>query len=480
VLRGRARRPDAGGGNGVTQPPLRRIWEYSASDGVATAISLAGIVVVVRVLRVDDFGVAEFLRTIQLLFGGVIATPLFDAAGRFYFEAASDDERRRILGGAMTGVLVAGIAAALLVGGSLPWWGPVTRLDIQPGAVWLACLGIPANNLVMAATQTAVLRGASWIYAGLVLTQACASLGAILVLVVWRGAGLEGYLLAVTIGATITAVAGIIVQRRNYRWGRLAGPLKAYVAFGLPYTVTGVVQYAHALFIRVLIARVMSTTALGWYALAERIQGPLRLVISATGKVWMPWLFTTEPARYASVGHVVFRLNGVVLGVQCLLIAFLPEVIRFLGGEAYAPAYTAALLLLVASWVHFLGDWIVSSTLAVAKDTKHRIVVQVVAVAVAVPVALVAVPRWGSAGAAASILIASVTTLAGMLIVVARAYPLRFGLSRLLPVSGLVIAGAILASAQVHLGAKIALVAGSALMWAAGFLHLRRVQYRDG
>jgi len=464
----------------VKQPPLRRVWAYSASDGVATAISLAGIVVLVRVLRVEEFGVAEFLRTVQLLFGSVIATPLFDAAGRFYFEASADDDRRRILGGALTGVLVTGIAAALLVGGSAPWWGPVSRLDIHAGAVWLACLGIPANNLVMAATQTAVLRGAPWVYAGLVLTQACAGLGAILVLVVWARAGIEGYLLAMVIAATITAAAGIIVQARQYRWGRLVGPVKRYAAFGLPYTVTGVVQYAHALFIRVLIARVVSSTALGWYALAERIQTPLRLVISATGKVWMPWLFAAEPARHASVGHVVFRLNGVVLGVQCLLIAFLPEVIRLLGGEAYAPAYTAALLLLVASWVHFLGDWIVSSTLAVAKDTKHRIVVQVVAVATAVPVALVAVPRWGSAGAAASILIASITTLVGMLVVTARAYPLKYGLSRLLPVSGLVIAGAIVASAQVHLGTKMFLVAGSALMWAVGFAQVRRVQYRDG
>jgi O-antigen/teichoic acid export membrane protein len=177
---------------------------------------------------------------------------------------------------------------------------------------------------------------------------------------------------------------------------------------------------------------------------------------------------------------VVFRLNGVVLGVQCMLIAFLPEAIRILGGDAYAPAYTAALLLLLASWVHFLGDWIVSSTLAVAKDTKHRIVVQLIAVAIAVPIALFAVPRWGAAGAAASILSASIATLGGMLIVTARAYPLKYGFARLLPVSGLVMAGAIIASAQVHIGTKMFLVAGSALMWAVSFVQMRRMQYRDG
>jgi O-antigen/teichoic acid export membrane protein len=458
----------------VTQPPLRRLWTYSVADGIATAIALPGIIVVVRTLRVDEFGLADFLRTLQLLLTGVITTPLFDAAARFYFETTAEEERRRILGGALTAVIITGLGAALLLGASEALWAAASRLEIGSGAVWLTAVGVPANSLAMVVTQTAVLRGASRLYSVLVLTQACAGVAAILVLVVWAGAGLEGYLLAMAVAAAITTIAGYAFQARHYKVGRLAGPLKTYLAYGVPYTITGLVQHAHAVLIRVLLARFGSSAALAWYALAERIQAPLRLVISATGKVWLPWIFAAQPARHAPVGEAVFRLNGVVLGAQTLLIAFLPEAIRLLGGDDYAPAYLAALLLLVATWVHFLADWIVSSSLALAKDTKHRIVVHAVAAGLAMPIALVAIPRWGSAGAALSMLSASVVVLGGMLVVGSRVYPLNYGLRSLLPVSVLVVLSAIAASAQVHLGTKLLLICGGAAMWAVSLAQVRR------
>jgi hypothetical protein len=130
--------------------------------------------------------------------------------------------------------------------------------------------------------------------------------------------------------------------------------------------------------------------------------------------------------------------------------------------------------------VHFLGDWIVSSSLAVAKETGHRIVVHVVAVAVAVPVGFVAVARWGSAGAALSMLVASTMTLIGMLVVSARAYPLKYGLPRLLPASAVVIACAIVASAQVDVATKLFLLSASAAMWSLGLIQVHEVKYGDG
>src|SRR5438093_734346 len=86
--------------------PLGQVSQYAFADGLSMAVSLSGIVIALRVLRVEEFGLADLLRNLQLLIGGAATLNLFDGAGRFYFETDDRHERQRILGEGLCGTLV--------------------------------------------------------------------------------------------------------------------------------------------------------------------------------------------------------------------------------------------------------------------------------------------------------------------------------------------------------------------------------------
>jgi O-antigen/teichoic acid export membrane protein len=242
------------------------------------------------------------------------------------------------------------------------------------------------------------------------------------------------------------------------------------LAFGAPFTLAAVIQYGFSFLLRIFLLRLASAEALGWYGLAERVQVPMNLAVTAAGRAWLPWLLTARPARQAVVSGAVSELSGLVLLVLGGMVIFLNEILSLFGGR-YEGAYPAGILLLIAGWIYFVGDWIVSGTLSLTGRTGHRIWVFSLAYGVAAIVALVVVGRWGSTGAAAAVLVACVLILLGMVLAGHALHPLGHGLRRLLPLSAALIALAVCASATALPWFKIVVALGyGALLWRAGLL----------
>lgn len=449
------------------------VGRYVVADGFANLLGVGSVVVAVRVLDVAQFGAADWLRTVQWFIASIAGLGVVEGASRFYFETADPGARRSILGIARTARLVgAVIAAAALV--------LLHPLDAIPGAgaagaVWWAALTIPAGSLLEVQLQTAINASAGRQYAALVTTNAALSFAGVCVLLLGLRWGLEGYFLALLIGAAAAAALGCVLQRGDYAWTFRVREYRRYVALGAPFTVTMFMQYGFGLFVRSLLLRAGLPAALGWYAFAERAQLAIKLVIGAVGKVWIPRMLAENPRGGADVSARVRALNGFVLAFTAAVIVFLDEAVHVIGGAPYAPAYWPTLLLALAAWVYFIGDWIVSVSLFVGKRPQHRIWIFAIAFGVGVLVAQRAVPAAGAAGAAAAMLAAYCVMTVAMVLVSRRVHPLRYGLVTIVPRSLGVLALATWGSAQSSLGVKVGVALGCvAVMWVLGLLPVAR------
>ena len=448
---------------------LRLMSWYSLADGVATLLNVAGMLLTVRALSVEEFGVADFLRTGQWFLLSLFSLNIFDSATRFYFDTTDPEERRRILGGGLVVYLLSGFAAGAVVMLCAPLSRKLLPVAVSARMLWLVALGIPASNLMTALTQTAVIRASARFYAGLVISQAVLVLLGISVLVMGMRLGLDGYFLALLLAAGVAGIVGYFLQARQYRWNWLIGPLKHYISFGAPSMVTEMMHYGFGLFSRVVLLRWASAVALGWYGFAERLQIPMHLTVVAAGRVWVPWLLAERPVPRQPVNRQVRQLNGFVLVILGVVVIFLRELILVIGGARYQRAYTAALLLLIAKWILFIGDYIVSASLTVAKQTHHRLWVFAIAYGAAALVGLWTIARWGSTGVAMTMVVASTLILLGMRIASASVYPLKHDLRRLIPASGLALGLAVWGSMHASLWIKPVFLAAYLLsLWRLG------------
>jgi O-antigen/teichoic acid export membrane protein len=434
--------------------PRRVAASYTLIDVASNVVAVAGLWLLVRHLSVTTFGLTDLLRTLQVSLVPLVSLNAFMSAGRSYFEAGDDTERRRILGGALLVQLAAGVVGAGLVVLGQPLAARFLHPSLTKDVALVVAAGLPATGVVTALTQTVVLSGSVRAYAAITLTQAVLNLGAVLVCVVWWNGGVRAYFVGLLAAASVTAIGGLIAQRRAFALrGAVVSP-RAYLRLGGPYTVAGAIQYVYVLFVRIVLVRLGSGEALGFYALAERLQQPLTVVVAAVGRSWVPWLLR-EPAPTLIAPRGAARdLNGMVLVVLTALVMFLPELIAVLGGTRYDAVYPVAVLLLVGNWLYFLGDWLVSAGLFVAKQSHHAIWIYLLAYGGAAALCLATVPRWGSVGAAVSAVVASTMIFVAMFVVSRAVWPVDLGLANLLPGSAVGIAVGILAGALVPLPFK--------------------------
>lgn len=469
-------RPSGGPGLVTAEPAalgmgLRRIaTSYTVADVCANVLAVVGMWLLIRYLSMTDFGVSDLLRAVQGSLVPVLSLNVFMSAGRFYFEAHDDVQRRRILGGALTVQSLAGLVGAALIVLCQPLGQRFVHAGITPSLGWLVAMSVPPTAVVMALSQTAILKGSVGAYAAITMCQGILNVTGIVVLIVWKGGGIADYFLGLLVAAWITAVGGYLVYHRHFQLGWHLRPLRAYIHLGAPYTAAAGIQYAYVLFIRIALIRLASAQALAFYAVAERLQQPLTVVVAAVGRSWVPWLLQARrPAE--TVRRAARDLNGMVLIVAAGTIVFLPEVITVLAGSRYAGVSTTAFILLCGSWVYFVGDWIVSAGLFIAKESRWVPLIYLGAYATGALLAILVVPWAGSVGAAASACASSVLLLLAMAAVARRVWPVDVALRHFVPASLLALATAAATGAFVPLALKpLVLVLLLGLMYVARVL----------
>lgn len=234
---------------------------------------------------------------------------------------------------------------------------------------------------------------------------------AALVLPALAGFGLHGMMRAMIAWAALrlaVASASMLAGHHGRLWdGRLFRQQLAYaLPFGTAILFAIPQQYAH----QFIVAHAVGPSLFAIYAVACFELPFVDLFYTPTGEVLMVRLGELERTGRRSEGAAAFReavdrLAMIILPPIFFVFAVAPAFITTMFGPRFA---AAAPIFRICLLVMPLGIWPLDATLRARGETRHILATYVAKAAVCIPLAWVAVQRFGLVGAAASYVTAEV------------------------------------------------------------------------
>lgn len=327
------------------------------------------------------------------------------------YRAAGDLTRvRRLVESALTLQL---IGALVIVLAGLIGIRPLVR-TVAAGAdfpVWYAAvvlLSVPLGLLT--SLQLAVLKGYKAMGAlGLVNVISAAISVAILVPLV-RYWGVGGAVVSLAFDGLILCGVGYVFLRRTirelglrlFRMGRPDWPLvRNLLALGAAAQISAIAVSWSALYPRSFLIRAEGVDAVGLYQAGISLVGYAMVIRSSIATY-----FFSEISERGSGDRISDTINdttrvALVLTTPaiCILLVFLPQVIRILLTEEFLPVTGIALILLVTVWVSSQGAFMGQALMGQGK-IKESVAVELSWCAIFLVLNAIMISRWGLRGAA--------------------------------------------------------------------------------
>ncbi len=298
--------------------------------------------------------------------------------------------------------LVAGPALLVAATSHRTWLRALAVLVLGMVAVsWTETLGVALRSARRPLAEAAVLLLAR---AGSLAAVALAGAG---------GATLPGYACALAL-APLPAlfVAAGLAARAYPGAGRPPRPVGALIREGLPVglaTALALVAYRVELW---LLLPLRGGGETGLFGGALRVFDGLRLIPGAVAQGAMPYLVEEAQAPRAPARERTVR-SVVLLGVPAALVvlAFAPEIVALLLGEAFAGAAGPVRVLALAIVPAFINTLLLQSLLA-AGHAAQMPRLMALRLAISLGAGLLAIPALGAVGGAATCALAEVLVLA--------------------------------------------------------------------
>lgn len=345
--------------------------------------------------------------------GAVAAVGILSGAGLVkyvseYRAAGEEGLVRRVVESAMLLQVAIGLAAAsagVAAVGVLAGW-----LDLRgefPLWYLAAVLGIAPIGLVTA-LQLAVLKGYKAMGALALVNVLSAALTVAMLFPMVRRFGTAGAVANLVIEGVVLVVVGGFFLRRAVPGVRLFalrppdfGLLRGVVALGGVAQLSAVAVTWSTLYPRVEIARVSGLEAAGIYQAGLALLSYAMVIRSS-----LATYFFSEISERAALDDTNERINGTVrvsllltTPAVCLLLLFLPVVIRLLLSPEFLPVTTIALPLFLAVWVSSQGAFVGQALLGQGK-VKESLLVELSWCGIFLGLNAVLIARWGLMGAA--------------------------------------------------------------------------------
>lgn len=423
----------------------RAVTGYGAAMVVAKLTSLVTLPVISWVITPSELGTFAVLNSLLLLsFATLLDLGLDAAALRLAVDEDAAGRRDTFSSLLVARTLLASAIAIVAVG-----WAPdVSRVLTgteahAPLIPWLALsilVGTPARTM----SNWLRFQGRHGQLGGVMSTMSLIDAALQIGLVVGLDWGLAGLVIA-RVGSHVLTLPALLALGRDLRGGRLRlSLLRPMLAFGLPF---GLFSALHSLreVDRYLIGHLASFEHAGVYDLSVRIAAPLAAVNLALSLALEPELYRRHDApgtarRVDAFVRAYACLGG---GVAFAAAALSPEIV-LLVDPAFRPAVRLIPILLFLELIEGLrrmaglgGD--------LAKRTGLWAVVALVNVLVAIPGAVLLLPRWPYLAAPVSLLAGAVLAALTAHALARRVHPIALPIPR----------------------ALAALLVGAALSWAA-------------
>lgn len=397
---------------------LRRRAVAAAGSYLAIALGFAGTVVAARLFTTKELGLYTLVIASTGFFQSLLDLTIEEALIKYGFRYVTSEDWGRLrrlfrqtFAFKLVGAVLGGLALLALASAAGPVFGHAElRLPLAIGAaipLLQAPEGISAVPLMlrgrydvrggflalsMALRLAAIAVGANfglaWTIAAIAAAQAAASLA--ISVAGWRAFRRFPAAVVRTLGDDAREIVRFVVQSSG-----------ATGAVSLRSTLTPIVLGIVSTPIQVAYFKVAQAPQQGFNA----VSAPIRLVMLT--EQTRDWERGERARVFAGIRrYALLATLGVAVLLPPLLI-FMPELVRLLFGAKNLGAVTAARIVVVAGAVQFVVGW--SKSFAVtAGRPQWRIWTHGIETAVLLPLAILLGWRWGAAGAAAAVLVASV------------------------------------------------------------------------
>jgi O-antigen/teichoic acid export membrane protein len=157
---------------------------------------------------------------------------------------------------------------------------------------------------------------------------------------------------------------------------------------------------------KVLLSKLLSLSEFGYYSLASVLAGTLSMVVGPIGQAWFPKLTELYTGNQQAIliekYHQGAQLVSVFMGSAAIVMIMFSETLLYLWTKDADLAKQSAFLLSLLALGNLLNGlmWIPYQTQLAHGWTSLTLRINIVSVLVIVPAFFIAVPRYGSEGAA--------------------------------------------------------------------------------
>jgi O-antigen/teichoic acid export membrane protein len=389
----------------------RLVWRHSRIYGLGNLLNrAAGLVLIplyAHVLTPTEFGIYAIVGMATEWLAILVGMGLGSSMSRIYFDFDDDDARNRIVSTAF--LAFAGMAA--LFGLSIPILsGLSSRVffdePVHAGLFRIAYAALIFNTLFTIELNYLRIRKSSWAYLWVSLAKSLLLFGLNITFVAGMKMGVAGILYGNLLSVSVIAIVlgAVILSRVGLRFSLPS--LRAMVRFGAPLVGSTLADASLNAVDKFFLNRLVSTMAVGAYALGGRVAVLLHMFVTAPfGQIWIVRRLETLGKGADEAEHArIFTMFLAALTAGALALSLLaPEIMSVVASQEYTDAVRivplmAAAYVLMGVKMHFeIGVFH-------AKRTKWIAIISVACLAVDIPMMWALVRAYGALGAAAGML----------------------------------------------------------------------------
>lgn len=381
------------------------------SQGVGVVAMLVAVTVLARHLALDEFGTYGVLVSLAAVVV-FLQTSVSTAAVKAFAEATNDRGRNRAFATTLTLYLVAGLLAAVILGGIGLLLLDELRIPVAlHHQARLAIAGLAATTFAAWPTRTFydVLRGEQRFVAAAV-AEGGAYVGAAVVTVALTLSGAPLWMLVVG-GASVPLLTGLIAalltasRGLRYRYSRRYVTLadaRSFIGLSGYLIVMGFADVVIYSLDRAILAGFRSASAVGLYEGPARAHALVRQVNGTLGGIVLP-----AGARYIAEGDASRTHDLLIRGMRYTLAIVVPltavlcvlarPILRVWLGQRFEPA-SVALILLVGYWLLNANTGVPGALLLAAGRVRALTLYAAAVGLLNLLLSFALTPRWGLRG----------------------------------------------------------------------------------
>jgi O-antigen/teichoic acid export membrane protein len=382
----------------------RDIMVYGGGELALRSTGLLMLPVYTRVLAADEYGAWGFMTTAVGLLSALLVLGGDTAYARFFFEARTADERRKL---ASTWFLFLGSWMTVIC--------LVLTAFARPLASWF--LGHSSYSLALAfailSTPLTVMNGLlgevlrnefrAGLYTTLNIIGALLLVASTLLFVVVLDKGLTGLAFGTVVALAMMIPPRVWAVRHHLRPTFSRDVLGGMLKFGVPLVPVSIAYWVFAVSDRMVLAKLSTLHELGLYTVAGSMIAGLALLQAALGRAFGPHMllmYERDPTHASrSLGRLFIYIVA-FMGIAAVAVsAFAQELLRVIATPSYAGSAVAVGPLALGA-VLYASTLVTALPMSLTKRTKSLATVAWTAAILNLALNLALVPVWGMVASA--------------------------------------------------------------------------------